>query len=60
MPKVPAFYSIKEITKPAHDWVYHNNSVCPPGRDIPLNERRGGTNSYRLCDDCIMANKQGL
>jgi len=59
MPSVPAFYSINEVKKPQTDRVYHNNSACPPGRDIPQNERRPGTNNYRLCQDCTRLNDQG-
>lgn len=59
MPATPDFYSINETQKqPAHR-VYHNNSACPPGRDIPQNERRSGRNGYRLCDDCGRLNAQG-
>ena len=52
MGKVPDFYSINETSKPADKRVYHNTDSCPPGRDIPANERRYGTNNYRLCKDC--------
>jgi hypothetical protein len=40
---VATFYSINETEKPATHRVYHNNNLCPPGRDIPPNERRSGT-----------------
>jgi hypothetical protein len=59
MPKVPDFYSINEVQKPPANRVYHNNSACPPGRDIPANERRSGTGGYRLCKDCNERNDQG-
>lgn len=59
MPRVPDFYSINEAAKPAAHRVYHNNSACPPGRDIPQHERRSGTGGYRLCDDCRERNNQG-
>ena len=59
MPSVAAFYSINEGSKPADKRVHHNNSACPPGRDIPQNERRNGTGGYRLCDDCARLNNQG-
>jgi hypothetical protein len=59
MPKVPEFYSINETSKPANLRVHHNNSACPPGRDVPAHERRAGTNGYRLCDDCSRLNLQG-
>jgi hypothetical protein len=59
MPSTPAFYSINEEKKPVGNRVHHNNSACVPGRDIPKNERRSGTNNYRLCHDCENLNKQG-
>jgi hypothetical protein len=59
MPKVPEFYSINEVVKPVGNRVHHNNGACPPGRDIPQNERRPGTGGYRLCDDCARLNAQG-
>jgi hypothetical protein len=59
MPKVPAFYSINGVQEPEAGCVYHNNSACPPGRDIPANERRPGTGGYRLCKDCTERNNQG-
>jgi hypothetical protein len=59
MPAVSPFYSVNEVLKAANQRVYHNNSACPPGRDIPQNERRPGTNNYRLCDDCTRLNSQG-
>lgn len=59
MPATSAFYSINEEKKPASNRVHHNNSACPPGRDIPQSERRTGTNGYRLCDDCKKLNDQG-
>lgn len=52
MAKVPAFYSVNEVKKPAQNRVYHNDDACPPGRDIPANERRPGTGGYRLCEGC--------
>ncbi len=59
MPRVPEFYSINEVQKPQQRRVYHNNSACPPGRDIPAIESRPGTNGYRLCEDCNRLNNQG-
>jgi len=52
MAKVPEFYSVNEINKPAANRVHHNNNSCPSGRDIPAHERRNGTGGYRLCEDC--------
>jgi hypothetical protein len=59
MPYTPAFYSINEAKKQANHRVHHNNSVCPPGRDIPTWERLAGTGGYRLCEDCDRLNRQG-
>jgi hypothetical protein len=59
MPRVSPFHSINEEKKPAAIRVYHDNSACAPGRDIPQFERRVGTNGYRLCDDCKKLNDQG-
>jgi len=49
---IQAFYSINEPNKPAADRVYHNNSACRLGLDIPASERRSGTNNYRQCEQC--------
>jgi hypothetical protein len=35
VPKVEDFYSVNEVNKPPEDRVYHNNSACHSGRDIP-------------------------
>ena len=59
MPYTPEFFSISEVTKPATHRVHHNNSVCPPGRDIPRNERLDGTGGYRLCDVCTRLRSEG-
>ncbi len=59
MPATAAFYSVNEVNKPAANRVHHNNSACPPGRDIPQHERRAGTGNYRLCHDCENLNRQG-
>ena len=59
MPYAPAFYSINEAKKPEANRVHHNNSACPPGRDIPQHERRPGTGGYRLCNDCRRLNDEG-
>jgi len=52
MPITATFYSINEEKKPASERVHHDNSACAPGRDIPQNERRAGTNGYRLFKVC--------
>jgi hypothetical protein len=59
MANVYPFYSINEVLKPVGNRVHHNNSACPPGRDIPLHERKQGTGNYRLCRDCQNLNDQG-
>jgi hypothetical protein len=59
MPTTSAFFSVNEEKKPPANRVHHNNSACPPGRDIPQNERRPGTNNYRLCHDCANLSNQG-
>lgn len=59
MPSTATFYSVNEAEKPAANRVYHNNSQCGPGREIPQNDRRNGSNGYRLCDDCEKLNDQG-
>lgn len=56
MAKVPAFHSKNEVEKTPDKRVYHDNDACPPGRDIPKNERRSGTGGYRLCKDCEKRN----
>jgi len=59
MPKVPNFYSMKELLKPLIDRVYHNNEACVPGREIAASDRREDSTIYRLCGDCEMLNTQG-
>jgi hypothetical protein len=58
MSRVSDFYSIKECQKTAWDRVFHNNSECPSGRNIPQPERTWGTGGYRLCDDCSKLNSE--
>jgi hypothetical protein len=59
MPSTPAFHSVNEAGKPTVNQVYHNNSECVPGREIPSNERRPGAGHYRLCDRCADLNRLG-
>ena len=59
MPSTSAFYSINEVHKPAASRVYHDNSACPSGRDIPSHERRSGTGGYRQCHNCQELTRQG-
>ena len=51
MPSVPAFHSINQAKKPLNDRVYHNNSKCAPGRDIPGHDRKPGPSGH-LCAHC--------
>ena len=53
MPKIPEFFSLHEVLKPSDERVFHNNSTCPTGRDMPVEERRSGTCGYRLCPICM-------
>jgi hypothetical protein len=57
MSLVSPFYSVNEALKPVEDRVYHNNSACGPGREIKPEDRRPGTNGYRLCKDCAELNR---
>ena len=60
MPKVEDFYSVNEVNKPPENRVYHYNSACHSGRDIPQHDRiLGAPIGYRLCDHCINLNRQG-
>lgn len=59
MPKAQPFYSVNEVKKPVPLRVHHDNSACPPGRDIPSWERQNGSGGYRLCGDCDRLNKEG-
>jgi hypothetical protein len=59
MPKATDFYSVNEADKSPENRVYHNNSACHSGRDIPRHERKDGTHGYRLCDHRINLNRQG-
>lgn len=52
MARVAPYYSINEVKKLPLNRVYHNDSTCRAGRDIPLSERQSGTGGYRLCKDC--------
>ena len=57
MPTTPAFYWIKESTKPIPDRVHHNNTWCTKAKDIPRSDRRPGTGTYRLCRECEDLNR---
>ncbi|HEY2104310.1 MAG TPA: hypothetical protein VGH29_00905 [Candidatus Binataceae bacterium] len=58
MPSEAAFYSVNEVKKPRDLRVYHNNSACLVGRDIPQHERKKGTAGYGHCDECAKLNRQ--
>lgn len=58
MPSVAAFHSINNAKKPLAERVYHNNSKCAPGRDIPGDERRTGPSGH-LCQHCRNYNAKG-
>ena len=60
MPKVAAFFSVNEKLKLPEHRVHHNNSACPPARDMPSSERKPGTNGYRLCNGCARLNLLGM
>lgn len=52
MPKIPDFFALNEVLKPAKERVYHNNSTCPTVKSILATQRRNGTSGYRICEDC--------
>lgn len=47
--KCPAYYSIN----PSDPDVYHDQSDCPSGQQIPQSNRRPGTNNKRRCERCV-------
>lgn len=57
MPGVATFYSINEIQKQLNR-VYHNNSDCAYGSNIPSWDRRLGTGKYKLCGECRRLNRE--
>lgn len=59
MPKVQDFYSVNEVKKPVFQRVYHDNSACAPGRDIPVYERLAGKGGYRHCEICTDETNKG-
>lgn len=58
MPSVFAFHSINNRKKKPTDRVYHNNTKCAPGRDIPHHEREPGASGH-LCIHCKGYNAKG-
>jgi len=59
MPFTAAFHSVNELQKADADRIYHNNSACPTGREIPLNDRVAGNGGYRVCPECEQRNRLG-
>jgi hypothetical protein len=57
MARTAPFYSINEIGKAIQNRVFHDNDLCAPGYEIPINDRRLGTNNYRECEVCQRRNK---
>ena len=49
---VAPFHSIKEN-------VYHDNSKCGPGSEIPVSNRVAGTGGKLHCIDCAKATAAG-
>ena len=56
MSHMSAFYSVNQSKKPLKDRVYHNNSKCASGHDIPKHERKPGTGGHRVCMKCQQLN----
>jgi len=46
--RVSPYYSIN----PSDPDVHHVHSDCPTGQQIPVANKRQGTNGYRLCEHC--------
>jgi hypothetical protein len=46
--QVGNYYSIN----PSDPDVYHDQSNCPSGQQIPAANRRSGTNGYSKCKHC--------
>ena len=59
MPRVPDFHSVNEAKKAAYIRVYHDNSACVPGRDMPQTERQLGKGGYRHCGVCTDETSKG-
>ena len=47
--KVQPYYSIN----PADPDVHHDHDDCPSGQQIPLQNKRQGTNGYPRCKHCV-------
>lgn len=48
MSKVDSYYSVN----PSDPDVYHDQSDCRSGQQIPAANRRSGTNGYPKCQHC--------
>lgn len=46
--RVPSYYS----TNPSDPDVFHTFDDCRSGKQIPLANRKQGTNGWRLCGHC--------
>ena len=57
MARTAPFYSIHEDDKPIRNRVFHTNDRCPPGCEIPIQDRRLGTKNYSECEVCQGRNK---
>jgi len=57
VPRIPAFYSAYEISKPPSMRVYHTNDACPLGRAIAERERVPGIGNHPLCRECERLNR---
>ena len=48
MTKVSPYYSSNQSAPN----VYHDHSDCPTGKQIPVANKKAGTNGYRRCKQC--------
>jgi hypothetical protein len=60
MTSVPAFRSVVEATRQETQRVYHDDSACPSGKEIPATDRRGGRSDYRRCEICAKLGRTSL
>ena len=47
--KVNSYYS----ANPSDPDVHHNHNDCPSGQQIPISNKRSGTNGYPRCGHCV-------
>lgn len=43
---------------PSQNSVHHNQRECPVGAAIPKENKKFGTNGYKLCKDCAKIARQ--